>query len=149
MDAGRRTYHPPAALDDYIRARDKICRFPGCSRSAWKADVDHRIPFSQGGRTDRENLAALCQKHHRLKHQGWAYQLILNGRDATTGHLLEPEVTGDPGDVQQIIWTSPTGHTYSTWPDLGDDTDPLRPPPNLHPDDQHDWTANRPTGQQT
>jgi hypothetical protein len=143
LDAGRRSYRPSAALADYIRSRDKTCRFPGCSRSAWKTDIDHRIRYSRGGRTDRNNLAPLCERHHQLKHHGWTYRFIVNGCDTTTGYPLDPKAAGDPDDVQQIIWTSPTGRTYTTWPDLGDDTDPLRPPPNLHPDDQHDWANDR------
>ncbi|HEY9391854.1 MAG TPA: DUF222 domain-containing protein, partial [Mycobacteriales bacterium] len=33
----RHTYRPPAALDDFIRARDHTCRFPGCQHSAHHA----------------------------------------------------------------------------------------------------------------
>ena len=32
LDVGRTRYKPPAALDDFVRARDRECRVPGCRR---------------------------------------------------------------------------------------------------------------------
>jgi len=72
LDYGRRTYTPPAALVDFLIARDGTCRFPGCPRSAEDCDVDHEVPWDDGGGTDRVNLGPLCRRHHRLKtHGGW------------------------------------------------------------------------------
>jgi Domain of unknown function (DUF222) len=94
-------YTPPAALRRYIVARDRTCRFPGCSRRAAGCDLDHTIPYPQG-RTEPGNLGALCRRHHRLKQtRGW--------------RLEQPE----PGI---FVWTTPTGHTYTVRP-----PDPLTP----------------------
>ncbi|HEY9388275.1 MAG TPA: HNH endonuclease signature motif containing protein, partial [Mycobacteriales bacterium] len=91
----RHTYRPPAALDDFVRARDHTCRFPGCQRSAQHGDLDHTIPWPKGPTTPG-NLGALCRHHHRLKHHT-AWRLIqANGR---------------------FHWTSPTGRRYLTHPE--------------------------------
>jgi hypothetical protein len=42
-DYGRQTYTPPAALADFVRARDQYCVFPGCNVPATKCDLDHRV----------------------------------------------------------------------------------------------------------
>ena len=72
LEVGREKYQPPAALVDFINARDKTCRFPGCRRAAELSDIDHAIPWEEGGETSPANLGALCRRHHRLKtHGGW------------------------------------------------------------------------------
>jgi hypothetical protein len=45
-DAEALWYQPSAALERWIRCRDLTCRFPGCDRAAWFADIDHTIPFN-------------------------------------------------------------------------------------------------------
>jgi hypothetical protein len=103
-------YRPGAALDRFVRARDRHCRFPGCRRRAG-TDLDHTVPWPAGP-TCCENLAALCRHHHRLSHQA-------------PGWRLEP--TGDGG----LRWTLPGGHTRVTHPpaygsDDDQPPDPLR-----------------------
>jgi hypothetical protein len=89
-------YTPSAALADFVRCRDLTCRAPGCDRPAIGCDVDHTIPYSQGGATHASNLKCLCRLHHLLKtFWGWRdYQL--------------PDGT--------MIWTLPDGQTYVTMP---------------------------------
>ena len=94
VEHSRKTYRPPAALDDFIRARDGQCQFPGCQHSAQHADLDHTIPWPTGP-TTAGNLGALCRRHHRLKHHT-AWRLTqTNGR---------------------FHWTSPTGRHHTTHP---------------------------------
>lgn len=72
LDVGREKYEPPQSLIDFIKARDKTCRFPGCQRAAEFSDIDHAIPWDEGGTTSLANLGLLCRRHHRLKtHGGW------------------------------------------------------------------------------
>ena len=72
LDVGREKYVPPQGLIDFIKARDKTCRFPGCQRAADFSDIDHAIPWEEGGTTSLANLGLLCRRHHRLKtHGGW------------------------------------------------------------------------------
>ena len=104
LDYGRTTYRPPAALADFIRARDHHCVFPGCHRPADACDIDHEIPFPKGA-TCGDNLECLCRHHHRLKHEGgWT----LDHRDSVH------------------IWTSPEGAEYRRRPVL---IAPPQPPP--------------------
>jgi hypothetical protein len=85
-------YTPSAALDRYVRLRDRTCRFPGCNRPAQFTDLDHRVAFAAGGRTTADNLHCLCRHHHRLKHEGnWTVR-----RNPDGSHT----------------WTSPTGRQY-------------------------------------
>jgi Domain of unknown function (DUF222)/HNH endonuclease len=95
LDCGTTTYRPPADLARHVIARDQTCTFPGCNRSAHRCDLDHAIPASTGGATNADNLAALCRRHHRAKHEaGW--------------HVTRHETTSH--------WTSPTGHRYQSSP---------------------------------
>ena len=72
LDYGRETYVPPQPLVDFLTARDRICRFPGCSQPSRISDIDHAIPWEEGGRTSPRNLGLLCRRHHRMKtHNGW------------------------------------------------------------------------------
>jgi hypothetical protein len=95
IDYSQTGYRPALALQDFVIARDRICRFPGCSRPARRCDIDHLTPWPDGP-TAARNLECLCEHHHRLKHEaGWS-------------------VSGDPNGV--LTWTSPTGHTYASHP---------------------------------
>ncbi|TDC48498.1 HNH endonuclease [Jiangella ureilytica] len=92
LDYGRSTYRPPKALADFIVARDRTCRMPGCHRLAASCDLDHRVPFEAGGATSAENCHALCRTHHLLKHHGdWQVTTLPNGSS---------------------VWTGPTGHRF-------------------------------------
>jgi hypothetical protein len=46
------------------------CAVAGCERPAAWCEVihDHRLPWSQGGRTDLANALPLCGHHHRTAH---------------------------------------------------------------------------------
>jgi hypothetical protein len=80
LDYGRESYKPPQALVDFLMARDRTCRFPGCRQSAKRADIDHAQAWDSGGKTDTSNLGVLCRRHHRLKtHGGWALKSFEDG----------------------------------------------------------------------
>ncbi len=89
-------YRPSAALADFVRCRDLTCRFVGCDRPAEFCDVDHTIPYDDGGLTHASNLKLLCRKHHLLKtFCGWCDKQLPDGT---------------------ITWTSPSGQVYTTRP---------------------------------
>ena len=67
LDYGRTRYRPPPGLAQFVRARDRHCRFPGCRRPAARCDLDHRVAYASGGRTSADALHCLCRYHHRLK----------------------------------------------------------------------------------
>jgi hypothetical protein len=80
LDFGRESYEPPQALKDFLIARDRTCRFPGCRRSALLSDLDHAQSWESGGSTSLENLGALCRRHHRMKtHGGWSVESFSDG----------------------------------------------------------------------
>jgi len=92
LDFGRESYEPPQPLVDFLLARDRTCRFPGCRAPARLADLDHAQSWESGGKTSAENLGALCRRHHRLKtHGGWQLESKSDGA---------------------CIWTSPDGKSY-------------------------------------
>ena len=65
-------YEPSRRLQHLIWGRTPTCTAPGCRRPAARCDLDHTVPYDQGGRTCECNLAPLCRHHHRCKHsQGW------------------------------------------------------------------------------
>lgn len=96
-DHGTRVYRSPARLDELVRQRDRVCRFPGCRRAARFCDLDHRVPFDGGGPTCPCNLDALCRSHHRLK---------------TFTDWLAVRVPGD-----RLLWTSPLGGRHLVEPE--------------------------------
>ena len=80
LDYGRDSYQPPQELVDYLIARDRTCRFPGCRQSAARADIDHAEAWEDGGETSAANLGALCRRHHRMKtHGGWKLESFEDG----------------------------------------------------------------------
>jgi hypothetical protein len=51
--------------------RDPTCVVPGCGISTG-LEIDHIVPFADGGPTELDNLARLCHHHHFLKtYEGW------------------------------------------------------------------------------
>lgn len=94
LDFGREHYEPPQALKDFLIARDRTCRFPGCRRSAILSDLDHAQSWDSGGTTSIENLGALCRRHHKLKtHYGWKVESYGDG---------------------SCMWRSPAGKEFFT-----------------------------------
>lgn len=92
LDFGREKYTPPQELIDYLLARDRICRFPGCRRTGQSSDIDHAQSWETGGETNPANLGLLCRRHHRMKtHGGWS---------------LESNPDGS------CLWKSPQGKTF-------------------------------------
>ena len=89
-------YIPSAKLAEFVRCRDLTCRAPGCDQPAVYCDIDHTIPYADGGPTHPSNLKCLCRKHHLLKtFWGWRDRQL---RDGT------------------VIWSLPSGQTYVTSP---------------------------------
>lgn len=89
-------YVPSKALADFVRCRDLTCRWPGCDRPAVECDVDHTVPYGDGGPTHASNLKCYCRTHHLVKtFWGWRDKQLPDGT---------------------VILTSPSGQTYVTTP---------------------------------
>ncbi|WP_235436673.1 HNH endonuclease signature motif containing protein, partial [Pseudarthrobacter siccitolerans] len=93
LEIGRTSYRLTRAMKKALQLRDGKCTFPGCNNPSLDNEADHVQAWKDGGNTGISNLAQLCPKHHRLKHNtGWT---------PTPATKAEP-----PG------WTSPTGRHY-------------------------------------
>lgn len=103
-------YTPTQAMRDYAIARDGTCIFPGCTAPAAACQLDHRIPFDEGGETTPSNLFSLCQHHHNFK------------TDRRGAYVQDP-ATGD------IIWLFADGTYEIAEPDglLGRQVNPTNP----------------------
>ncbi|MGV0626738.1 HNH endonuclease signature motif containing protein [Mycolicibacter minnesotensis] len=89
-------YAPSKALADFVRCRDLTCRWPGCDRPAVECDIDHTVPYRDGGPTHASNLKCYCRTHHLVKtFWGWRDEQLPDGT---------------------LILTSPSGQTYVTTP---------------------------------
>lgn len=61
----------PAVLRTALETRDRTCVVPNCNRRR-DLEIDHIVPYGQGGTTTLENLARLCRWHHAQKtHHRW------------------------------------------------------------------------------
>ncbi len=97
---GRNSYRVPAELRRYLKIRDEVCRFVGCTRPAAWCEIDHTQAWAEAGETVHENLAHLCSGHHHLKHGSrWRMR----------------QAKDRPGT---ITWTSQTGRTYTSAPQV-------------------------------
>src|SRR6202012_1349250 len=89
-------YTPSAGLADFWGVRGLAFRAPGFDEPAVHCDIDHTVPYADGGLTHPSNLKALCRKHHLLKtFWGWRDRQLADGT---------------------VIWTLPSGHVYVTSP---------------------------------
>ena len=78
-----------------VKARDRRCRFPGCTVAAVFCDLDHVRPWPTGPTADT-NLICLCRRHHRVKQRPrWRVTLAADGT---------------------LTWTDPTGRVRTTAP---------------------------------
>jgi hypothetical protein len=93
---GTAAYRPSPRLREFVAARDLTCTFPTCGQPAWRADLDHTVPWHRGGPTCRCNLGGRCRTHHKIKQlPGWN---------------LEQTVAGT------FRWTTPSGRAYTVGP---------------------------------
>ena len=69
LNVGRKTRTIPPAIRRALNARDRGCRFPGCSNARY-VDAHHIHHWAQGGETKLSNLIQLCKFHHRQVHEG-------------------------------------------------------------------------------
>jgi hypothetical protein len=94
VDSGITRRRPSVGQRRQVQTNNPTCVFPGCRMPAVSCDLDHRIPWAEGGPTRVDHLVPLCRHDHRIRHQtGWQHQPL-------------------PGGDHH--WTSPLGHQYAT-----------------------------------
>ena len=69
VSVGRALRIVPERTRRLVLDRDRGCRFPGCVATA-HLQVHHVVHWAHGGRTDLDNLVALCPFHHDAHHAG-------------------------------------------------------------------------------
>ncbi len=92
--------------------RDRGCTYPGCTAPAAWSRAHHVLHWADGGRSDIDNAALLCQRHHTTVHTRrlWAevrerpddlgrfvvWDLTPGGYDAHLEHLRAERCSNDP-----------------------------------------------------
>jgi hypothetical protein len=71
------SYEIPDVLRRQMELRDHHCVYPYCTRPAESGDLDHVVPYAEGGETSAGNLAPKCRGHHRMKTAGRAHCRML------------------------------------------------------------------------
>ena len=78
IDVGKAERTIRGARRRALNARDLHCRWPACERPAAWCDGHHIVFWANGGSDDLENLVLLCQRHHRMVHEG-GWHLVRRG----------------------------------------------------------------------
>jgi hypothetical protein len=87
LNVGRKTRAIPPALRRALNARDRGCRFPGCSNTRY-VDGHHIHHWAKGGETKLSNLVQLCRFHHRQVHEG---KVVIQQLDDGALRFVKPD----------------------------------------------------------
>jgi hypothetical protein len=101
LEHGRTVRLFPAHVRRAAEVRDGGCVFAGCSAPTWWCDVHHLLEWVNGGATDLDNAALLCEWHHTKVHHGFRVERRPDGRWRTrrpdgSEILTGPRITGPP-----------------------------------------------------
>ena len=94
-----------------IWRRDKTCTYPGCGAPGAWTNVHHLHHWADGGRSNLDNAALLCQRHHTYVHTKrlWAE---VHDRPDETGRYVHWDLT--PGSYDRELHrlnSASRGHT--------------------------------------
>ena len=126
LDVGTATRVWPAAIRKAITDRDRGCRFDGCDRPAAWCDIDHVIPYTDGGPTAVWNGILLCRQHHRAKRRdGWWPTLHRDGAVTWTHPDGRTRTDPPPATIDNHITTliNATAAAAADTSDIAGDTD--------------------------
>ena len=71
LEEGRSKRVYPPHLRRAVEVRDLHCVFAGCDAPSYWCDVHHLLHWVDGGETDLDNAALLCERHHTKVHHGF------------------------------------------------------------------------------
>ncbi len=101
LDVGRTQRTFTCARRDALIARDKHCRYPGCTAPPILCDGHHLDEWvKKHGRTAVRRGLLLCTFHHGLVHRK-SIQITLHGRRFAFTDRHGHEITGDPHRVSR------------------------------------------------
>ena len=113
-----------------IEVRDQACTHPFCEVPAARCQIDHIIPYAQGGETTQENGRVLCSFHNRLRNHG------APGERDDGGDEGDGEGDGDEGDGEGDGDEGDGGEDYPGWDPEDELDDGGDPEANESPDDE-------------
>jgi hypothetical protein len=98
MDQGRERRFFSDGQTKRLWLRDGGCTYPGCDAPPSWADAHHLVHWADLGRSDLDNAALLCERHHTIVHQR-----RLAGRVVTDacGERVEWDLT--PGSYDELL----------------------------------------------
>ena len=121
VSIGRTSPVIPEHTRRLVLDRDGMCRHPGCTARRF-LEVHHVLPWHRGGRTDLENLAALCPVHHDSFHRneftiegnaqhidGLTFRRPDGQRIVAAGAPVPPGATPPPGPRAGHRYAHPLG----------------------------------------
>ncbi|MPY86787.1 MAG: DUF222 domain-containing protein [Luteitalea sp.] len=111
LDVGRKRRTIPPAIRRALAARDRRCRFPGCT--ARHCEAHHVRHWADGGPTRLTNLVLLCKRHHRAVHE--------------EGFTLTQSADGTVGVCRPDGRPLPTSPPVPRWDNDDQVRDPLAP----------------------
>ncbi|HVD23866.1 MAG TPA: DUF222 domain-containing protein [Lapillicoccus sp.] len=94
LDLGHGERYFTPAQRRAVARRDGHCTYPACTRPAAWCDIHHLRWWSRGGRTDLDNAALLCERHHTLVHQHDLHGTV--NSHGVTWHRRPPPDSDDP-----------------------------------------------------
>ena len=122
VDVGRSRRIVPSHTRRLVEDRDRGCRVPGCTNT--RVQIHHLVHWEDGGRSDMDNLVALCHRHHRLHHR---QRLGITGDPQARNGLVFTDAGGrplaagpppPPTSSDQVLatarWRHPTGERLHT-----------------------------------
>ena len=92
INVGRARYIVPLRTRRAVLDRDRTCRHPSCC-AITHLEVHHILEWLRNGRTDMDNLCALCPKHHDAYHRG---EFMMAGNANIAGDLSFYDARGRP-----------------------------------------------------
>ncbi|HEV7758529.1 MAG TPA: DUF222 domain-containing protein, partial [Acidimicrobiales bacterium] len=69
IELGQRERFFRGGLRRVIEIRDRHCQHPGCRRPVEECEVDHIVPWAQGGLPTQRNGRLLCGHHNRYRNK--------------------------------------------------------------------------------
>ena len=109
---------PPSLRRAALARTGGHCSIDGCD-STYRVEIHHKTPWSQGGRTDPENLVALCWFHHQIVIHERGFQLYEHpqtGRLRLRKPTLTPEAKPNGGSTADLDRRG--GGTETSLPDM-------------------------------
>ncbi len=85
----------------HLWLRDRHCTFPGCTKPATWCDVDFLAHWADGGPSDTDNGALLCQRHHTVVHTNRYAGRVVSGPN---GPFVRWDLTPGSYDTHLQAW---------------------------------------------